>query len=547
MKKNLMWRSILLITAVVIAIGLFIPSVHDWEEKLPSWWPGSKIVLGLDLQGGMHLVYRVEKEEAVRAHTSQLVNRLVSDAADDKIKVVETVPQKDGTFKIVLENAEAVNAINNIATQRIGSLKTVAQDTTSITYALQDDEADRIRKNSVTQAVETIRNRVDQFGVSEPIIVQQGDDEILVQLPGIKDTNRALSIIGKTALLQFKMLDEENMGKLDPPLPASVIPGKEDELLAKYEGKLPAGDEILFERDEDPNTHAVTVRPYLVKSKVELTGASLVDARVAPDPKSPGRALVNFELDPSGADIFAAVTRNNLHKRLAIVLDNYIKSAPTIQSAITGGKGQITGNFTDAEAHDLAIVLRAGALPAPLTLIQNLTVGPTLGSDSIGAGKLAIILGAALVVLFMILYYGMSGVIADFAIGLNLIILIGAMAALNATLTLPGIAGIILTIGMGVDSNVLIFERIREELRLGKSIPAAVDGGYDKAFWTIFDSHVTTLITAVILFQFGTGPIKGFAVSLSLGVMINLFTALVGTKIVFDFINMKYKLKKLSI
>jgi len=547
MKKNLMWRSVTLLAAVLIAIGLFMPSLPGMQEKLPDWWPGNKIVLGLDLQGGMHLVYRVEKEEAVRAHTAQLINRLVSEAEDEDIAVKETVPQDDGSFRIVLEKPEAVEAVNSMAADRIGVLKTVARDTNSITYTIQDEEADRIRANSVTQAVETIRNRVDEFGVAEPIIVQQGDDEILVQLPGIKDTDRALSLIGKTALLEFKMLDEERLSSLDPPLPATVLPGKEDELLAQYEGKLPPGDEILFQRSEDPNTGAISKHPYLVKSKVELTGASLVDARVAPDRNSPGRALVNFELDPTGADIFGTLTRNNIKKRLAIILDNNLYSAPVIQSAITGGSGQITGNFSDAEAHDLAIVLRAGALPAPMTLIQNLTVGPTLGGDSIAAGKVAVLLGAALVVLFMLVYYGMSGAIADFAIALNLIILIGAMAALNATLTLPGIAGIILTIGMGVDSNVLIFERIREEVRLGKSIPASIDGGYDKAFWTIFDSHVTTLITAVVLFQFGTGPIKGFAVTLSLGVLINLFTALVGTKVVFDFINMKFRLKKLSI
>ncbi|HEX9860327.1 MAG TPA: protein translocase subunit SecD, partial [Nitrospirota bacterium] len=308
----------------------------------------------------------------------------------------------------------------------------------------------------------------------------------------------------------------------------------------------PEGDEILFERVQDRKTGAVTKIPYLIKSKTMMTGDVLVEARMSPDPRTMA-AQVNFSLNQQGAQTFGELTRLNVRKRMAIVLDGNIYSAPTIQDHIAGGEGVITGRFSDEEARDLAIVLRAGALPAPLQILQNLTVGATLGQDSIDAGKKAVLLGGILVILFMLVYYGMSGAIADFAVALNLIVLIGMLAALSATLTLPGIAGIILTIGMGVDSNVLIFERIREELHLGKSIGAAIDGGYDKAFSTILDAHVTTLITAAVLFQFGTGPVKGFAVTLSLGVLINLFTALVGTKVVFDFINSKWKLEKLSI
>ncbi len=277
-----------------------------------------------------------------------------------------------------------------------------------------------------------------------------------------------------------------------------------------------------------------------------MTGDVLREARMGLDPRTQ-EPEVNFELDPAGARLFDAITAANVGKRFAIVLDGNVYSAPVIRERISGGKGVISGRFTESEAKDLAIVLRAGALPAPLQPLQNLTVGPTLGSDSIDSGRKAIILGTILVLIFMAVYYKMSGVIADFAVVLNVVVLIGALALLNATLTLPGLAGILLTIGMGVDSNVLIFERIREELRTGKTVRAAIDGGYDKAFTTVLDSHVTTLITAAVLFQFGTGPIKGFAVSLSLGILINLFTALVGTKTVFDLINSKRKLEKLSI
>jgi preprotein translocase subunit SecD len=277
-----------------------------------------------------------------------------------------------------------------------------------------------------------------------------------------------------------------------------------------------------------------------------LTGDLLSDAKVNIDSRF-SEPYVSISFNDAGAKTFEDVTAANVKKRMAIILDNTVYSAPVIQERIAGGNAQITGSFTMEEAKDLSIVLRAGALPAPMKMLQNVTVGPSLGSDSIEAGKRAGIIGTVAVVIFMILYYRLSGVIADFALFLNIVLLLGAMASLNATLTLPGIAGIILAIGMAVDSNVLMFERMRDELRAGKTPRAAVDSGYDKAFWTIFDSHVTTLITAAVLFQFGTGPIKGFAVTLSLGVAINLFTALIGTKSVFDIINSKRELTKLSI
>jgi len=365
----------------------------------------------------------------------------------------------------------------------------------------------------------------------------------VVQLPGVKDPKRAKALIKETALLEFKMLDEDNQLKLD--LPARVPKDREAEVLKQAEAKLPEGDQILFERGVEKDTGREYRIPYVVKKRVMLTGDVLSDARVAigqfNDP------YVSITFDAKGGREFERITGENVKKRMAIVLDNSVYSAPVIQERISGGRAQITGTFTTQEANDLAIVLRAGALPAPLKIIQDLTVGPSLGQDSIDKGVRATLVAGAMVVVFMIVYYKLSGVIADMALILNLVCLIGALSALNATLTLPGIAGIVLTIGMGVDSNVLIFERIREELRQGKPVRLAVDGGYDKALLTIVDSHVTTLITGVALFLFGTGPIKGFAVTLCLGIAINLFTALVGTKVVFDIMNQRPKVEQLSI
>ena len=289
----------------------------------------------------------------------------------------------------------------------------------------------------------------------------------------------------------------------------------------------------------------MTKTPYLVKKRAVLTGDVLTDARVSIGEFQNAYVSINF--DNTGAKLFERITAENVKKRMAIILDNTIYSAPVIQERISGGHAQITGSFTTEEANDLAIVLRAGALPAPVKILQDLTVGPSLGQDSIAKGIRSTVIAGIVVIVFMIVYYRMSGAIADFALMLNLVCLLGALAGLNATLTLPGIAGIILTIGMGVDSNVLIFERIREELRTGKPVRPAVDAGYDKAFLTIVDSHVTTLITGLALFLFGTGPIKGFAVTLCLGIAINLFTALVGTKVIFDLRNRAGKIERLSI
>ncbi|MDH5642325.1 MAG: protein translocase subunit SecD, partial [Nitrospira sp.] len=418
-----------------------------------------------------------------------------------------------------------------------------AGTTNSLVWELRETETKRIKDSAINQALETIRNRIDQFGVAEPVVQRQGVNQIVVQLPGIKDPKRAKDLIKETALLEFKMLDEDNQMRLD--LPGRVPKEMEADILRQFEEKVPEGDQILFERVTEKETGREYRMPFLVKKRVMLTGDVLSDARVSIGQFD--EPYVSITFDTKGGQEFERITAANVKKRMAVVLDNTIYSAPVIQERISGGRAQITGTFSMQEANDLAIVLRAGALPAPLKIVQDLTVGPSLGQDSIDKGIRSTLIAGLIVVIFMMVYYRLSGVIADFALVLNLVCLMGALSALTATLTLPGIAGIVLTIGMGVDSNVLIFERIREELRNGKAVRLAIDSGYDKALLTIIDSHVTTLITGVALFLFGTGPIKGFAVTLCLGIAINLFTALVGTKVIFDLWNQRKKMETLSI
>ncbi len=544
--KTLRWRVLLICFFFVLSVIFFLPSIPYLYQKVPDslmrFLPSKAITLGLDLQGGMHLVLEVEADKAVENYTERLISS-INDLLKEK-DIPYDFLKREGEKVIISSAPESKDKIKKVIGDDYPILDLKGEESNNLSYSISNREKERIKDDAISRALETIRNRIDQFGVAEPLIQSQGVNEILVQLPGIKDSQRALNLIGKTALLEFKLLDEEN--PLTAQLPAGIPVGEEENLLKEFAGKIPESDEILFERVVDRETGRVIKRPYLVKRTTMITGELLTEARVSIDPQF-NEPYVSITFNSIGAKLFDKITSENIKKRLAIILDANIYSAPVIQERISGGKAQITGRFTMDEATDLAIVLRAGALPAPVNIIQNLTVGPSLGKDSIEKGIRASIVGAILVVLFMATYYKLSGVIADFAILLNVIMLLGVMASLNATLTLPGIAGIILTIGMGVDSNVLIFERIREELRIGKTVRAAIDAGYDKALLTIVDSHVTTLITAFVLFMFGTGPIKGFAVSLSLGIIINLFTALVGTKVIFDWLTMRRKMETLSI
>jgi len=540
MKKKVLWKLILLGITLVLAVVFFLPNTPAFQY-MPEWWkrvmPDRGIVLGLDLQGGLHLEYEVEGDKAVEIQTERYGFSLRDFLSKKGLKA--DVTTRGSQVTVSPSTSEIMNVIEKDFT-----VLELIDSKEKLVYRIKGSETRRIADDAADQALETIRNRIDQFGVAEPTIVRQGENEIVVQLPGVQDPKRAIDLIGKTAILEFKLVDDE--AQVAAELPQAIVPGEEKALLEQFAERIPEGNEILFKSTINENTKEIIGKiPFLLKKQAALTGDLLNDARVSFD--SYGLPYVSLELNTAGAKIFEEVTGANIGKRLAIVLDNNVYSAPVIRDRIAGGSAMIEGNFTLDEAKDLSIVLKAGALPAPLKMLQNVTVGPSLGRDSIEAGKIAGIVGTIAVVLFMIFYYRLAGLIADFALFLNVMLLLGAMASLHATLTLPGIAGVILAIGMAVDSNVLMFERMREELRAGKTPAAAVDSGYRKAFWTIFDSHVTTLITAAVLFQFGTGPIKGFAVTLSLGVAINLFTALIGTKTVFDILISKGIMRRLSI
>ena len=530
MLKSLKIRAIFILLFLVISVIYCLPNVFEPTGTLKKYLPSDKIHLGLDLKGGMHLLLELDTVKMLQNMVDRKFNGVKEGMIREGIRFLG-LDKKENALSVTIRAEQKEKLYNLIGKGfpdlKAGSTKADGENLT-IEFLLSEKELASIRENAVHQALETIRNRIDQFGVSEPVIVQQGENQILVQLPGIKDPQRALELIGRTAQLEFKLVDEENA--------------------ARYTGgAVPDGDEILTMRTRNRETGIATTAPILVKKEALLTGDLLTDARVRIGGQFGSEPEVAIEFNSEGARIFDKATAENVGKRIAIILDNTVYSAPVVRERISGGKGQITGGFSMDEAKDLAIVLRAGALPAPVKVVQNITIGPTLGQDSINKGVQASILGAIFVIVFMIYYYRYSGVVADIALFLNLIYLLGAFSALKATMTLPGIAGIILTMGIGVDTNVIIFERIREELRLGKTVRAAIDSGYSKAWLTIFDAHVTTLITTFVLFIFGTGPIKGFAVTLSVGIIINLFTAVFGSKVIFDWIITKYKPRSLSI
>ncbi len=494
-------------------------------------WPYKKVNLGLDLQGGMHLVLEVQNQKALESTVERIGQELRTKLKKEQIRSAG-LEQLNAGLSVRVDGKDQIEIGRALLNEDFKDLRinsrALDNDVLTMILDLPEKESNHIRKMAVEQALETIRNRIDQFGVSEPDIRLQGENRLLIQLPGVKDTQRAKDLIGKTALLEFKLLDESH---------------DVDEAL---KGIVPPGTEVLYEVKEDPKTRRITKTPYLIMKRALLTGAYLTDAKVQIDSQY-NEPYVSIKFDKKGAMLFEKITEENVKKRLAIVLDQKVYSAPVIQEKISGGEARITGNFTSDEARDLAIVLRAGALPAPVKILEERTVGPSLGTDSINQGMFAGLIGGILVILFMAFYYKGAGLIADIALMFNIVMIFGGLAAFQATLTLPGIAGIVLTIGMAVDANVLIFERIREELRLGKTPRAAVDAGFDLATLTILDSNITTLIAALVLFQFGTGPIKGFAVTLSLGILASVFTALVLTRVIFDYFVVTRKNKKLSI
>ncbi len=524
--KNVSWRLVVVLGVILAAIVYILPTIK------PGMWPHKRINLGLDLQGGMHLVLEVDTAKAVESKLELIVQELKTEIKKEHIRSQGVDLGNGGLISVTVSGEDDIKKLDELLDKNFKELREVSRNTVNGTlnasFDLPELETDFIQKAAVDQALETIRNRIDQFGVSEPDIRKQGKNRILIQLPGVKDTQRAKELIGKTALLEFKLVDHTH------------------DVDAALKGSVPIGSEILYQVDEDPETRRVRKTPFLIKKHTALTGEYLTEARVQFDSQY-HEPYVAIKFDKKGARIFEKITGDNVDKRLAIILDNNVYTAPVIQEKISGGEARITGIGTAEEAGDLAIVLRAGALPAPVNIIEERSVGPSLGSDSINQGLTSMIVGGALVLLFMIIYYRGSGLIADFALALNILLIASGLAVFQATLTLPGIAGIILTIGMAVDANVLIFERIREELRLGKTPRASVDAGYQRATLTILDANVTTLIVAVVLFQFGTGPIKGFAVTLSLGIVSSLFTALILSRLIYDYILMKKRITQLSI
>jgi len=481
----------------------------------------SSINLGLDLRGGIHLMLGVEADKHVASQTDRAAEDLKAALERKGIAVKRIAREGNTAIKVELASPQSWNDARTVVAE-FSSFDRRDDDQAAGTFRLvmNDRRISQLRDDAIHQGLETIRNRIDQFGVSEPTITRQGADQILIQLPGIQDAARAKALIGKTALLEFKLLDERT------PV---------DQALA---GNLPETSEVLYGREIDKQTKAERKVPYVVQRRALLTGAELTRAEVSADPNSMGNWQVSIEFTSTGTRIFGEITEQNVGRRLAIVLDGTVYSAPRINERIPGGRAVITGQFTVEEARDLKIVLQAGALPAPVVILEERTVGPSLGSDSIRQGLIAIAGSAIVVFVFMLVYYRLSGLIADIALGLNLLILFACMAAIRATLTLPGLAGIALTIGMAVDTNILIFERIREEMRIGKTPRAAIEAGFRRALRTIVDTHLTVMGTAVILLSFGTSSVKGFGVSLFIGLGASLFTAYFFTRLLFDLLYM---------
>ncbi len=501
--KNLRWRLIAIAAVIGLSVWAFYP-------------PATKINLGLDLKGGVHLVLRVHTDDALKIETDTTVDRL----RDSLTRAGVTTTRLEG----VSPTEFRVEGISNDAAFRDAAVDAEAvfdrsQDATGYTFRIKPNVANQLRADAVTQALETIERRVNELGVAEPIVARQSTDQILVELPGVDDVQRAKNLISSTALLELTLLEQG-------PFPTR------EAALAAYNNVLPPDAEVLPGRaDGTAGTGAGAVY-YVVKRTPAVTGRDLRNAQQSLDEFN--RPAVHFTLKQDAAVRFGTFTQANLGRGLAIVLDDRVMTAPTLQGRITDN-GQITG-ITREEMVDLVITLKSGALPASLTYLEERTIGPSLGADSIRAGLAASLGGLALVVLFMLVYYKLTGLNAIVSIVVNLVILLGLMAYIGAVMTLPGIAGFILTIGMGVDSNVLIFERIKEELGLGRSVRAAVNAGFDRVWTTIVDTHVSSLIAALLLLQFGTGPIRGFAMTLIIGLLSNVFTAVFVSRTMFEMV-----------
>jgi preprotein translocase subunit SecD len=532
MSNSLKIRTGLVLGCIVLALVSLGPTFYG--SNLPDWWRKafSPINLGLDLQGGMHLVLGVEVDKAVESRLDTIVDQ-TEILLREKDVIFKRVDRSFGERVVItVYDEDAAAQVDAMMAEDFPSLEamTLVAEGGYIqkNYRLSDNEIEAVREYAIRQALETLRNRIDQFGVNEPTLQRQANNRILIQLPGIEDPQRAIALLGQTARLEFKMVMEDAN-------PQDAVAGN-----------LPPGGELLFERRVDPLSGAVTEIPLVVENKTSLTGDLLSDAQVRIDTRF-NDAYVSIDFNAVGAKRFDQLTAANVGTRMAIVLDGTVYSAPVIRERISGGSAQISGSFTEQEATDLAIILRAGSLPAPVEILENRTVGPSLGQDSINQGIFSVLIGGLLVITAMFIYYKKAGLVANFVLVLNLVFILAILSIFGATLTLPGIAGIVLTVGMAVDANVLIFERIREEVRLGRTARAALEAGFEKAKLTIIDANVTTLIAALVLFQFGSGPVKGFAVTLSVGIVCSLFTAVVVSRLIFDLLLSRGKVDRLSI
>jgi preprotein translocase subunit SecD len=503
------WKILLIVGSCLFFVILAIPSLigESGRKALPAWMPGKTVNLGLDLQGGSQLLLEVDFNAYLREQMNNLADEIRIKLRSEKIGY-KGLSVSDGVVKFTLREEDAGADIEKLLQSVSPDLELEKGEGAAYTARFSTRWEQNSRQQIIEQSLEIIDRRVNETGTKEPIIQRQGDKRILLQVPGLDNPEHLKSILGRTAKMTFHLVDE------------SVT---EEDLTR---GISPPGTRILSGDRSDGSAHK-----YAIYSRVVLSGDLLVDAHTAYDDQNTGEPVVAFRFNNTGARKFAEITSENVGKPFAIVLDNKVITAPVIRTPIVGGSGIITGSFTVESANDLSLLLRAGALPAPLKIIEERSVGPSLGADSIQAGTKASIIGIALVIAFMVIFYGLFGMFANIAMLVNAFMTLSLLALFEATLTLPGIAGIVLTVGMAVDANVLIYERMREELRNGKSIYSAIEDGFRMAFGTIFDSHVTTFIAALLLYEFGTGTVKGFAVTLAIGIVCSLYTAVLVTRL----------------
>ena len=504
------WKILLICGACLLGVLCSLPNLFTPAQlaHLPEFDPHKQVALGLDLRGGSYLLLEVDFAKAQQEHLNTIIDSVRDALRVAQIGYTGLEVQGDAITVTIRDVARIDDARQALAKLDPDLTAQIAPDGTG-TIKFTDAATRQRRQQAVEQSIEIIRRRIDETGTKEPTIQREGSDRILVQLPGVDNPEHVKALLGRTAKLTFQLVDQS----------ASVEDARR--------GRMPPGDEILPAADEG-HGRGNGAGAYLVKKRVMVGGDTLVDAQATFQNNEP---VVSFRFDAVGARRFGDATRENVGKPFAIVLDNKVISAPVIREPITGGSGIISGSFTVQSASDLGLLLRAGALPAPITILEERSVGPDLGADSIHAGAVASFVGVALVIVFMVLFYGLFGVFADIALFFNLCLMLAALSLLGATLTLPGIAGIALTMGMAVDANVLIYERIKEELRGGRSMLSSLEAGFTRAFGTILDSHVTTLVAGILLYWLGSGPVKGFAVTLSIGVLTSLFSAILVTRL----------------